>query len=130
MQPLRRPTGGPRGRTWSGVGAGPWPSEDLDLDFIIQLLHDPLLFDGQDCVADWTTAVKGKHFQKQTPAPHLPYWFCRIELSFFIDSLTHYYAKKRNNAAWVNSMTLAVYIQETVFSKLRVQYFESKYFSV
>lgn len=42
----------------SGVGSGPWPSHDVDLGFIIQLLHDSLLFDRQDGVADWTTTLK------------------------------------------------------------------------
>ncbi len=39
----------------SRVGTRPWPSDDVDLGFIIQLLHDSLLFDGQDGVANWTT---------------------------------------------------------------------------
>jgi len=45
----------------SGVGPGPRPSEALDPDLTVQLLHDPLLWDGQDGVADWTEQVKGKH---------------------------------------------------------------------
>ena len=48
-------------RSWSvssGVGSGPWPSDDVDLGFIIQLLHDSLLFDRQDGVADWTTTLR------------------------------------------------------------------------
>lgn len=44
------------GSVSSGVGAGPRPSDDVDLGFIIQLIHDSLLFDGQDGVANWTTA--------------------------------------------------------------------------
>lgn len=40
----------------SGVGTRPWPSVDVDPGFIIQLLQDSLLFDGQDGVANWTTA--------------------------------------------------------------------------
>lgn len=45
-EPLHRETGR------SGVGSGPWPSDDVDLGLVIQFLQDSLLFDRQDGVAD------------------------------------------------------------------------------